>query len=244
VSGQLLTDVRPNGVRDNRILDAIPNLLTALGENLKEVSLSQGAILHEPGDPIDTVYFPHSGMVSLLVVSGDGGQIEVATIGREGAVGLNRGLGKRVAFTRATTQIPGQFSSIPAAAFERVAAENAPLRELIAHYTEWQWADAQQLVACNAMHDAASRLCRWLLQSADKVGGNQLALTQEFLSQMLGVRRTTVTLLAQDMQAKGLIRYTRGLIEILDRPRLEARTCECYHIMQHQRLPATSGINL
>jgi CRP-like cAMP-binding protein len=116
--------------------------------------------------------------------------------------------------------------------FERLSSESAPMRDVITRYTELLWAQAQQTTACNAVHDASSRLCRWLLQSANAVGGDHLALTQEFLAQMLGVRRTTVTLLARYLQTKGAIRYRRGRISILDRPQLEACACECHQVMQ------------
>src|SRR5262249_32930821 len=158
----------------------------------------------------------------------DGDMIETSTVGREGAVGLHRGLGKRRSFTRAVVQIPGRFSTIAAQTFEEIALGSAAIRDMIGCYTEVLWAEAQQLAACNAIHDALSRLCRWLLQSADRAGSDHLPLTQEFLAQMLGVRRTTVTLLAQELQKKGIIRYSRGKLIIMDRTRLEDCACECY----------------
>jgi hypothetical protein len=163
-------------------------------------------------------------------------------IGPEGAVGLQRGFGQRKSLTRAVVQVAGRFSAITAQAFERALRSSAAIREMAASYTEVLWAEAQQITACNAIHDASSRLCRWLLQGADRVHGDRLPLTQEFLAQMLGVRRTTVTLLAQELQKRGAIKYSRGKIAIADRPVLEACACECYRIIQHEILPDRIGV--
>ena len=138
-----------------------------------------------------------------MVIGRDGNFIETSTVGREGAVGLHSGLGRRRSFTRATAQIGGKFSTIRAARFEHVANGNAPIRDVILRYTEVLWAETQQIAACNAMHGASARLRRWLLQSADRIGSDEVPLTQEFLAQMLGVRRTTVTLLAAKDASKG-----------------------------------------
>jgi CRP-like cAMP-binding protein len=135
--------------------------------------------------------------------------------------------------------------SRPAPGLRRLYANgSAAVRDLISRYTEVLWAEAQQTTACNAVHNAAARLCRWLLQTADRLGDDHLPLTQEYLAEMVGVRRTTVTLLAQEMQANGLIEYRRGRITILDRKRLEACACECHRIMHHNRLPMTIGVPL
>jgi CRP-like cAMP-binding protein len=210
---------------------------------LKHVSLQQGEILLEPGEPVEDIYFPQTGLISLLVLGGDGGAIETATVGREGAVGLHRGLGERRSFTRAITQIGGRFSTIRAGRFEQIANGSAPVCDLILRYTEVLLAEAQQIAACNAMHEAKARLCRWLLQCADRTGRAELPLTQEYLAQMLGIRRTTVTLLAQSMQVRGLISYRRGRILILDREGLEECACECYDIARHEKLAPALGVH-
>jgi len=206
-------------------------------QDLNHISLTHGRSLYEPGAPIDQIYFPQSGMISLLVVLKDGGTIETGTIGREGAVGLHSALGKRASFTRATTLIAGKFSTIRADVFTQIAQQNASVRDMIARYTEVLWAETQQLAACNAIHEASARLCRWLLQCADCIDGDQLPITQELIAQMLGVRRTTITLLARSLQRKGLIKYARGKIVILDRKSLEHSACECYTIIQREKLP-------
>src|SRR5262245_47058338 len=213
-----------------------------MGHDLRQISLTQGKAIYEPGEQIDEIYFPQSGMISLLVVAGDGATIETATVGREGAVGLHGAFGKRLSFTRATTQIPGKFSVIRATAFAQVAQDHSPVRDLIARYTELLWAEAQQIAACNAVHDASARLCRWLLQCADRTGSDHLPLTQELLAEMLGVRRTSVTLLANSLRGKGLIEYARGHITILNREQLQHCACECYAIMQQEKLPLKIGV--
>src|SRR5215510_14226058 len=227
----------------NHLLATLPaNALALLNSDLEPVSLSQGVVLLEPEDPIERVFFPETGMISLLVVTREGEAVETSVVGREGALGLQRGLGSRRSFTRATVQIAGRFLCIAAYKFEQVSATSAPLRDMISRCTEVLWAEAQQTTACNAIHDASSRLCRWLLQSARCVGGDHLTLTQDFLGQMLGVRRTTVTLLAQELQRKGAIKYSRGKISILSRSILESCACECHQIMQDKELPRRIGL--
>jgi CRP-like cAMP-binding protein len=229
----------------NRLLATFPSSLIEAGRrDMRVISLAQGRILYEAGAPIDTIYFPQTGLISLLIVTESGGMIEATTVGREGAVGLHAVLGRRLSFTRVSVQIGGSFVAVPVSRFAQHAAGNKATREIIQRYTEVLWAEAQQTTACNAAHDAASRLCRWLLQSADRIGSNDIPLTQEFLAQMLGVRRTTVTLLAQTMQDKGLISYSRGRITLLDRDQVEKCACECYAAMQRGRLLASIGIEL
>jgi CRP-like cAMP-binding protein len=230
--------------RENRLLAALPaTALSLLAPRLKLTPLRQGEVVFEFGDPVDRVYFPRTGVISLLVVTSDGAGIETATIGREGAVGLHCGLGKRRSFTRAVTLVGGEFFSISADNFEKAARDSEPIRELIERYTEVLWAESQQIAACNAVHNAEARLCRWLLQSADRLNSDVLPLTQEFLAQMLGVRRTTITLIARTLQTKGVIEYRRGRIVIHDRKALEACACECYHVIQHHTLPRKIGVD-
>jgi len=237
----------PNGLvedhRDNRLLAAMPHeMLDLMARDLKLITLEQGQAIYEPGAPIEEIYFPQTGMISLLVIDKDGAAIETATIGREGAVGLHGALGKRLAFTRATTQVSGKCSVIYAHALAQFVQDHAPLRDLIARYTEVLWVEAQQLAACNAIHEAPARLCRWLLQTSDRIGRDELPLTQELIAQMLGVRRTTVTLLAQTLQRNGLIKYARGHIKILDRKKLEHCACECYAVLKQEKLPLKIGL--
>jgi CRP-like cAMP-binding protein len=231
--------------RTNRLLAALaPQSFNLLRNELRLVTLAQGRELYAPGDAIDQIYFPQTGLISLLVVTKEGGYIETSTVGRDGAVGLQSGLGPRRSFTRATAQISGQFSVIRADRFAGIVQADHGLRDLILRYTELVWAEAQQIAACNAGHDASARLARWLLQCADRIGSNEIALTQELLAQMLGVRRTTVTLLARTLQEQGFIKYSRGHIRIVDRDGLRNCACECYHVMKYDNLPFSIGVNL
>src|SRR5215468_9464946 len=223
----------PNKYTGNRLLAALPEQAIALlAPDLRQVTLPQGVVCYGTGDPIDQVYFPQTGMISLLVTTGGGKIVETSSVGREGAVGLQCGNGPCRSSTRAIVQIGGNFWVISAPRFEATASRSAELRELIFTYTETLWAEAQQNAACNAIHDGSSRLCRWLLQCADRTGSEQMLLTQEFLAEMLGVRRTTVTLLAQELQKRGILRYSRGRITILDRAALEGCACECYEVIR------------
>lgn len=221
-----------NRTAGNGFLAALPDDASALLEpDLKQITLPSGAACYSPGGQIDQVYFPQSGMISLVVVA-EGETVETSSVGREGGVGLQCGFGPRLSFTRATVQIPGRFSMIGAASFEQAVGRHPALRELIVRHIETKWAEAQQNAACNAVHDGSSRLCRWLLQCADRIGSDQLLLTQDFLAGMLGMRRTTVTLLAQELQKRGMVRYGRGRITIVDRRALEACACECYQAIK------------
>src|SRR2546430_14335870 len=178
-------------------------------------------ILHDAGDEIERVYFPHSGMVWLVAVMQSGAAVETATIGRAGVIGASTGLGVKYSFARAMVQLPGTAAWLSASQFHAAANGSQAIRDLIVHYSGMLLAQVQQSVACNVLHSMEARLCRWLLQAHDCMDGNDIPLTQEFLGQMLGVRRTTVTLAAQLLQSAGLIRYRRGHIQILDRPALE-----------------------
>ncbi len=226
---------RTQAVRLNCLLSALPPAeLSLLMPHLKGISLDQGAVLQEQGEPVEEVYFPHEGIISLLRVMQHGDAIETATVGREGAVGSLAGLGTRRSHTRAVVQVPGSAARIGALRFRKAAEQSEAIRDLIVRYGEMLLIQVQQTAACNALHDVEARMSRWLLQARDRVEGNTIRLTHEFLSQMLGVRRPTVTVVANMLQQDGLIRYQRGRIEILDAPRLEARACECYAIIREQ----------
>lgn len=228
--------LKPRAEARNLLLGSLPSAEYALLEpHLKEIPLKQGVILNEQGEAIEHVYFPHSGMVSIVIVMDDGEKsIETATVGREGAVGASAGFGQREATARALVQVAGNGARIPARQFYTLARQNPVLHDFIVRYQEMLLHQAQQSTACNALHEARPRLCRWLLQTHDRLDTDIVALTQEFLAQMLGVRRTTVTELARGLQRQGLVRYKRGKIEILDRDALEACACECYGALRRQ----------
>jgi len=205
-----------------------------LHPHLKEVILEQGAVLQDQGERIQYVYFPLSGMISLLSVMRDGKAVQTSAFGRDGVLGASCGLGGSHAFSRAMVQIPGRAARIAGPQFQRVLKESERLRDLILRYKELKLAQAQQAAACNALHGAEARLSRWLLQTGDIVGADVVPLTQEHLSQMLGVRRTTVTVIARTLQRTGMIHYTRGRIEISDREKLKKFACECYPALRAQ----------
>ena len=213
----------------NRILASLSQTdFSRVSSLLKNVSYEQGFVLQEPGDEVEHIYFPYVGMISLLAVLKDGNAIETATVGREGVVGAMAGLGLHTALERAVVQVPMAGAQIAAPMFRKAAQQSSELRNLIVKYNEVLLAQVQTTAACNALHHVEARLSRWILQTRDRTDTDRIPLTQEFLSEMLGVRRTSVSEVAHKLQAAGLIRYSRGVIEIVDRPALEQRACECY----------------
>src|SRR5436190_13000997 len=178
-------------------------------------------------------------MFPMLAVMRDGKAIETATVGREGVVGAMAGLGLYRSLVRAVVQLPLPASRIPASAFRRVVAASNALRDLSVRYNEVMLTQARITAACNALHPVEERFCRWLLQSADRAASDTVALTQELLAEMLGVRRTSVTEVARKMQEKGVISYSRGVITILDRASLARLSCECYENLIEQEATLT-----
>jgi CRP-like cAMP-binding protein len=220
---------------ENRLLLSLSsNELTQLKPRLKELTLELGTVLHRPGEPIDYVYFPTSGLVSLLAVMQTGEAIETGIVGREGLVGGAVALDGAQSFAQAMVQIEGSALRIGTAHFLKLLEENDDFRNLLNRYQSVLMLQAQQSAACHAFHSIEARLCRWLLHSADTVESNMVYLTQEFLSHMLGCQRTSVTMAAHALQRSGLIRYTRGRIEILDRSALAECACECYGVLRRE----------
>jgi CRP-like cAMP-binding protein len=220
---------------DNKLLAALPrNHFDLLSPHLNTVALAQGIVISEPGDEVADVFFPHDGMLSMLAVMRDGKAIETATVGREGVVGAMAGLGLHKSLVRVVVQLPMSASKISAVNFRKVVKKSDVVRDLCTDYNEVLLSQARVTAACNALHPIERRFCRWLLQSADRAGGDKVGLTQEFLAEMLGVRRTSVTEVASKIQAQGLISYSRGLITILDRKGLEKLSCECFQTLLDQ----------
>lgn len=219
---------------DNLLLSALPRAeFDLLAPHLSSRQIVQGTVLLEPGEETDQIYFPHSGMLSLLVVLNDGISIETSTVGREGVVGAMGGLGLYRSQVRVVVQLPMGVTKIPAAAFRKVVGLSSVIRDLCVRYNDVLLLHARVTAACNAVHHVDARFCRWLLQSADRAQSDAIPLTQEFIAEMLGVRRTSVTEVAGRIQKTGAISYTRGLISILDRPAIEHIACECYRLLQH-----------
>jgi CRP-like cAMP-binding protein len=226
--------IRPIDIgKFNRCLRTLPATdFSLLAPHLRTVPLERGAMLHDAGDEIEHVYFPHSGMVSLVAVMRGGATVETMTVGRAGILGAMAALGSRYAVGRAMVQIAGEAARIPCALLHAAARESAAIRDLVLGYNDLMLAQIQQCVACNALHYLEARLCRWLLHTQDCVDAEAIPLTQESLGQMLGVRRTTLTVVARLLQTAGMIRYRRGLIHIVDRAALEENACECYALIK------------
>ena len=225
---------------DNKLLASLPrDHFDRLLPHLVTISLPQGDVLVEAGEEVDQIYFPHYGMLSLLAVLRDGKAIETATVGREGVVGAMAGLGLYKSLVRVVVQMPLAVSKIAATHFRTVAAGSEVIRNLCVRYNEVLLSQARVTAACNALHPIEARFCRWLLQSADRAGSDTVPLTQEFLAEMLGVRRTSVTEVASKVQNAGVITYSRGVIKILDRPALMRMSCECYETLLEQSAALT-----
>jgi CRP-like cAMP-binding protein len=219
----------PAPVGTNGILQHLSGKTQALIEpHLRKVKLAQGTVLHETGAVITNVYFPLSGMVSMLAVLKSGAAIEAGVIGREGFVGGYLGVRGWRPFGHAVMQMTGEALRLNVRHFKKAYDASDELRILVNGYQSVVYFQAQQTAACQALHPVEARMCRWLLQAQDAVGGDTLNLTQQLLSQMLGVRRTSVSGSANKLQEAGLISYKRGVIHILDRKRLERSSCECY----------------
>ena len=230
---------RPVTHSHNRLLDALPkDAQTLITPHLSQVELERGRLLYDPGDLIDQVYFPHDGVISLMTLMENGAAIESATIGPEGALGLMAAVAPRQSLSRAIVQTPLKAARISAERLHEVWERSPAVRDLVERHTEAIFGHAIQSVACNALHSVEARFCRWLLTCHDRISTDTVALTQEFLADMLGVQRTTVTAVARSLQEKGVIRYRRGVVDIIDRPALEALTCECYGAIRktYQRL--------
>jgi CRP-like cAMP-binding protein len=224
---------KPNPVGKNRLLQRTSAAdLARLQPNLKNISMQLGTVLHAPGASIEHVYFPLSGMVSLLAVMRTGEQIETAIVGREGVVGASIGSGGSQSAGQATVQIAGSAWRIEAPKFLDLYQASSPFRTLMNRFQNIILLQAQQSAACHALHTVEARLCRWLLQSQDVTESDIVPLTQEFLSHMLGVRRNSVSLCAHALQTAGLVRYSRGQIKILNRDGLKESACECYEVIR------------
>lgn len=212
----------------NLLLASLPAAaIDALLPACDNVVLEPGMVLQTAAEPIQYVYFPRNGLISVLATLSSGDEINLAAVGRDGAVGITAGLGSDIAPGNAVVRIAGDAMRVDLASLRRAVDASAAFRSLLARHVEAFLVEVQQNAACNALHEVEQRLCRWLLQTMDRVG-DDIALTHEFLSYILGVRRQTVSVVAGRLQAVGIIRYRWGHIEVLDRRRLETNACECY----------------
>jgi CRP-like cAMP-binding protein len=213
----------------NLMLNALPqNIFAALQPHLKPVDLVFGDVVAETEALISQVYFPNVGVISLVVEMDVGDMIETAMVGRDGVVNGTSALDGKISFHRAVVQVAGSASIINPDALRAAADEFAPLRSILIRHEQVLFAQAQQSAGCNASHTVEARMARWLLRMRDLAQADNLELTQDFLAQMLGVRRTSVGLVAGAFQRAGFLKYRRGHIEILDVEALRSSTCECY----------------
>ena len=229
------TPTGEQGFGGNKLLAALPDdELDGLRGQLEIVSLKYKEVIIEPGEPIEHVYFPLGCVVSVITGMDDGRMVEVGTIGNEGMAGLPVFLGKKTIRLGFLCQVAGAAARMRAEDLRNSIGPNDKLRNLLQAFTEATFVFAAQSSACNRLHSVEQRASRWLLHTHDRVDGDEFPLTHEFLSQMLGVRRASVSEVASRLQKAGLISYERGNVAILDRSGLETKSCECYRIIEEE----------
>jgi CRP-like cAMP-binding protein len=220
----------------NLILRSLPRAECArVFSALEFVRLKLHQVLHEPGEVIKSCYFMNDGMCSVLTVQPDGESVEVGLTGKEGFVGLPVIFGFKTSALRIITQGDGSAYRLEVSMLHSLLPQCAALERQLQRYSMILGIQSTQLAACNRLHDMEERLARWLLMSYDRIGNTTMPLTQDFLSQMLGARRSTVSVAAGVLQKAGMISYTRGNVTIVNKARLEATACDCYQIIQQQR---------
>jgi CRP-like cAMP-binding protein len=223
------------GQTGNRLLNLLPaKERQAVLKLSRKVELKQGQALYEVHGPIDEIYFPVNCVLSAVTVMLDGSAIEVATVGNEGVSGLPAFSLVAKSPHRVFAQVAGSALKADATALLRANGKFAKLRDTITKYQQAFMFQVSQCVACNGLHVIIERCCRWILLTHDRVDGDELTLTHEFLSYMLGVRRSSVTEVLQSLQSQHLISYRHGRITVLDRPHLEELACECYRCVRDE----------
>lgn len=223
----------------NHLLAALPAAdFARLRPHLETIELVQEHVLVAAGDRLTRVFFPHNGAISLVVSLAGGGMVEVATIGRDSIFGGSAALDGCISLADAIVQLPGTASTLEVGILRTVAEQSIAFRTTLIRHDQALFAQAQQSAACNAMHSAESRLARWLLRVHDLAGEDTLHLTQDFLGQMIGVQRNSVSIVAHALQQAGIIKYSRGHVEITNLEALRSAACECYQAVnaQYKRL--------
>jgi len=221
--------------KQNHLLAAMPPAdYERLLPHLELVPMELGWALYESGSRQGHVYFPTTSIVSLLYVMQDGSSAEIAVVGNEGVVGLALFMGGETTPSRAVVQSAGYAYRLKGGRLKEEFERGGPLQYLLLRYTQALITQMAQTAVCNRHHAVEQQLCRWLLLSLDRLPSNELTMTQELIANMLGVRREGVTEAAGKLQAAGLINYSRGKITVLDRPKLEARVCECYAVVKRE----------
>lgn len=224
----------PRSIRNEILLSLPPKECAAILSDLEFMEMHSYDLLNEMGEPIEYCYFMNSGMTSILTIMGDGKGVEVGLTGKEGFIGLPLVVGLKTSATRAIVQIKGSAFRLSAPQILQALVKCPQLAKRLNRYSQELGMQATQVAACNRLHDVEQRLARWLLMSQDRVGGDLVPLTQEFLSHMLGTRRASVTEAAGVLQKAGLIKYARGSVTIVNRNKLEDAACECYAIINRQ----------
>lgn len=225
----------PSNPLTNQLLASLPEAEWQRWQpQMERVELKLGQVLYESGTTMHHVYFPTNAIVSLLYVMEDGASAEIAVVGHEGVVGISIFMGGGSTPSRAVVQSAGWGFRMRAAVIKEEFARSMPVLHLLLRYTQALITQMAQTAVCNRHHSLDQQLCRWLLLSMDRLKGNELIMTQELIANMLGVRREGVTEAALRLQKAGLISYARGHIQILDRPGLEQRTCECYGVVKQE----------
>jgi len=220
---------------ENRILNALPqNERERLFPHLKLVQMPLGMVLYESGTTLRHIYFPTNSIVSLLYQLADGASAEIAVVGNEGAIGVALFMGGETTPSRAIVQSAGCAYRLTGTRLKQEFNRHGEMLHILLRYTQSLLTQMFQTAVCNRHHSLEQQLCRWLLLSLDRLPSNELKMTQELIANMLGVRREGVTEAAGKLQNLGIIRYSRGKITVLDRPKLEALSCECYAVVRKE----------
>ncbi|MFO0926253.1 MAG: Crp/Fnr family transcriptional regulator [Gemmataceae bacterium] len=215
----------------NHLLDLLPRAdADCLLDRADVVALAHGDQLYRHDGAMAHVYFPVSGVCSVQVIMSDGKAVEASAVGREGMVGIYAALGLDVSTVAVAAQVPGRCYRLPTDTFARAVCPGQALDRVLRRYAAYAIRSVYQTVACNAVHSVEERACRWLLMTHDRIGSDEFPLTHEYLAEMLGVRRQTITGVALGLQEARLIAYRRGMTQIVDRAGLERASCECYRI--------------
>lgn len=218
----------------NRILSLVsPRDLQLLGAHLRLVDLEQGRVIAGSRQHVHTVFFPHGGILSCVVELKDGSSIETGMIGNDGVFGAMQAIDDRLSLNKVMVQVPARASIVDARIVKKVADSSPDFRDLIVKYEQFLLGQVQQTTACNAVHNIEARTCKWLIRMYDLVG-TDLPLTQEFLAQMMGVQRTSVSTVASQLQDKGLIEYRRGKVQIRNIEAVQLHACECADAVREQ----------
>ena len=221
--------------KQNHLLSVLPEAEWArISPHLVRIDMPLGQVIYESGDRLHHVYFPTTSIVSLLYVMEDGSSAEIAIVGNEGLIGIALFMGGETTPNRAIVQSAGEAYRLDARILKQEFHRAGPVQRLLLRYTQALITQMAQTAVCNRHHSIDQQLCRWWLLSLDRLPSNELRMTQELIANMLGVRRSGVTEAALKLQDAGLIRYSHGHIEVLDRPGLEKRVCECYNVVKQE----------